>query len=124
MALLLQGVVGGGGSLHHNSIRLDLQRLRGIRGQHHSAGDDKGGAHVLLGDLLKVRHHICVHDHLKVLEAGTVVKLNEAKGLHIPDGPGPSADGDRLAPKGLLIGKQAGDFGLFHVLHMILPLSI
>ena len=47
VALLLQGVVGGGGALHRDGGGLHLKGLLGIGGEHHGATDDQGGAHVL-----------------------------------------------------------------------------
>ena len=106
VALLLEGVVRGGGALHGDGVGLDLQRLLGPGGEDHLTGDDKGGAHVLPGDLLVIVQHAGVHDDLKVLEAGAVVELNEAEGLHVPDGAGPAADGDRLPAELLLVGEN------------------
>ena len=64
VAFLLQGVVGGGGALHRDGGGLHLQGLLGLGGEHHRAGDDKGRAHVLAGDLLVIIQHIGVHDYL------------------------------------------------------------
>ena len=106
VALLLEGVVGGGGALHRDGGGLDLQGLLGLGGEDHRAGDDEGGAHVLPGDLLIVGQDVGVHDDLQVLEAGAVVELDEAEGLHVPDGAGPAADGDRLPAELLLVGEN------------------
>ena len=57
----------------------------------HGAGDDQGGAHVLGGDILIVLQRPGLHDHLQILEAGAVVQLDEAEGLHVPDGADPAA---------------------------------
>ena len=114
VALLLQGVVGGGGALHRDGGGLHLQWLLGLGGEDHRAGDNEGGPHVLAGDLLIVVQHIGVHDHLKVLEAGAVVELDKAEGFHIPDGAGPAAHGDRLSAQGLLVGKDGGDGSTLH----------
>ena len=64
VALLLQGVVGGGGALYRDGGGLHLQGLLGLGGEHHRAGDDEGRAHVLAGDVLVVVQHVGVHDYL------------------------------------------------------------
>ena len=51
---------------------------------------------------------------LKVSEAGAVIELQKTKGLHVPDGTGPAADGNGLSVKGRLIGKNLRDSGSFH----------
>ena len=109
VALLLERVVGSG----------DLQGLLGLGRQHHGAHHRQGGPHVLGGDLLVVGEDIGVHDHLEVLEAGPVVELDEAEGLHVPDGPGPAADGDGLAAQGFTVGEDRRDFCSFHMSHLI-----
>ena len=114
VALLLQGIVGGGGTLHSDGVGLYLQGLLGAGGEHHSAGDDQGGAYVLAGDLLIIVQHVGVHDDLKILKAGAVIELDKAKGLHVSDGAGPAADGDRLAAQRLLIRKNGGNGGAIH----------
>ncbi len=40
VALLLEGVLGGGGALHRDGVGLHLQRLLGVGGQHHRAVTD------------------------------------------------------------------------------------
>jgi hypothetical protein len=62
---------------------------------------------------------IGAHDHLQIAEAGAVVELDEAEGLHIPDGAGPAAHGDLLAAQLLLVGKDGCDF---HAIHLDLSL--
>ena len=114
VALLLEGVVRGGGALHRDGGGLYLQGLLGPGGQDHLAHDHKGRAHVLSGDLLIILQHIGVHDDLQVLKAGAVVELDEAEGLHVPDGAGPAADGDRLAAQRLLIREDRGNSGAVH----------
>ena len=114
VALFLKGVVGGGGSLHSDGLGLDLQRLLGLGGQDHGAGDDEGGPHVLAGDVLVVVQHVGVHDDLKIFEAGAVIQFDKAEGLHVPDGPGPAADGDRLSAQLVLVGEDGGDGGAVH----------
>ena len=115
VALLLQGVVGGGLALHLDGVGLDLQGLLGLRRQHHRAADDKGRAHVLRGDLLVVGQLLGGHDHLQIPEARAVVQLDEAEGLHVADGLGPAADSDLLTAQGVLIGKEGRDFHTFHI---------
>jgi len=119
VALFLQGIVRSGDALHGDLGGLQLQRLLGIRCQGHNAGDDQGRAYVLGGDVLIVREGLCLHHHLKIAEAGAVVKLDEAEGFHIPDGAGPAAHGDLLAAQLLLIGKDGCDF---HAIHLDLSL--
>ena len=114
VALLLQGVVGGGGTFHRDGGGLHLQGLLGLGGEHHRSGDDEGGPYVLPGDLLVIIQRIGVHDYLQILKAGAVVELDKPKGLHVPDGAGPAADGDRLSAQGLLIREDRGNGGALH----------
>ena len=114
VALLLQGIVGGGGALYLDFAGLQLQGLLGLGGQHHGAGDDQGGAHVLGGDVLIVFQAAGLHDDLEVLEAGAVVQFHEAEVLHVPDGAGPAAHGDFLAGQGLAVGENGSDLCIAH----------
>ncbi len=114
VALFLERVVGGGGPLHRDGGGLHLQGLLGLGGEHHRAGDGQGGAHVLSGDLLIVVQDVGVQDDLQILEAGAVVELHEAEGLHVPDGAGPAADGDLFPAELLLVGKNLCNFYAFH----------
>ena len=114
VALLLQGIVGGGGALHQDGGGLQLQRLLGLRSQLHRAGDDEGGAHVLPGDLFVIIQGGGLHDHLQVFEAGTVIQFDEAKALQVADGAHPSANGKLLAVKFGGIGKNCRDFRITH----------
>ena len=116
VALFLQGVVRGGHALHHNGAGLHLQRLFGLRREHHSSLYDQGRAHVLGRDLLIIIQHIGVHDHLQVPKAGAVVELNEPEGLHVTDGPGPAADGDGLPIQLLAVGVNGRNFDFFHMI--------
>ena len=116
VALLLQGIVGGGLALHFDGVGLDLQGLLGLGGQHHGAADDQRRAHVLGGDLLIVGQLLGGHDHLQILEAGAVVQLDKAEGLHVADGACPAADGDLLAAQRIAVGKDCCDFHTFHII--------
>ncbi|CAN4032836.1 HNH endonuclease, partial [Dysosmobacter welbionis] len=73
--------------------------------------------HVLGGDILIVLQRPGLHDHLEILEAGPVVQLDEAEGLHVPDGADPAAHGDRLAGECLAVGVDGRDFRIAHKLH-------
>ena len=116
VALLLQGIVGGGLTLHLDGVGLDLQRLLGVRCQHYGAADDQGRAHVLRGDLLIIGQLLGGHDHLQIPEAGAVIQLDEAEGLHVADGTRPAADGDLSAAQRLLVGEDRCDSHSFHSL--------
>ena len=119
VALFLQGIVRRGPALHGDLGSPQLQGLLGLRRQHHGAPDDQGRAHVLSRDFLIIMQFIGAHDHLQIAEAGAVVELDEAEGLHIPDGAGPAAHGDLLAAQLLLVGKDGCDF---HAIHLDLSL--
>ena len=114
VALLLQGVVRGGGPLHGDGGGFHLQGLLGLGGEHHRAGDNEGRAHILAGNIPVIVQHVGVHDYLQIFEAGAVVELNKPKGFHIPDGAGPAAHSDRLSAQGLLVGKDGGDGSTLH----------
>ena len=114
VALFLQGIIRSGLALHFHAGCLHLQRLLGLRGQHHSASDDESGAHILPGDLLIIVQHGCVQHHLQVLKAGAVIQLHKAKALHIPDGACPAAYHHFLAAQALTVGKQGGDSHSIH----------
>ena len=116
VALLLQGVIRGGLALHLDGVGLHLQRLLGVRCQHHGTADDQGRSHVLRGDLLIIIQLLGGHDHLQILKAGAVVQLDEAKGLHVADGTRPAADGDLFAAQRFLVGEDRCDSHSFHSL--------
>ena len=116
VALLLQGVIRRGLALYLDAVGLHLQGLLGIRRQHHGALDDQRRAHVLCGDILIVGQLLGGHDHLQIFEAGAVVQLDEAKGLHVADGACPAAHGHVLAAQGLLIGEDRGNSHSFHII--------
>ena len=121
VTLLLQGIVRRGLALHLDGVRLDLQRLLGVRRQHHGALDDQRRAHVLRRDVLVIGQFVGGHDHLQILEAGAVVQLDKAEGLHIPDGARPAAHGNFLAAQRFLIGKDRCDP---HTFHIVSPFSV
>ena len=98
-------------------LGLELQRLFGLGGEGHRAGDDQGGAHVLGGDFLIIVQSGGFHYHLEILEAGTVVELNEAEALQVPDGADPAAHGDGLAGECLTVGEDRRDFRITHDIH-------
>ena len=114
MALLLQRVLRSGGTLYRDGGGLHLQGLLGPGRQDHRTGHRQGGAHVLPGDLLIVGQGGGLHHHLEVFEAGAIVELDEAEGLHVPDGAGPAGNPDLPAAEVLLIGKNLGDLCAFH----------
>ena len=115
VALLLEGIVRGGGALHFDGAGFELQGLLGLRGQYHGAGDDQRRAHVLGGDILIIFQGVGVHDHLEIAEAGAVVELDEAERLHVPDGTDPAAHGEGLSGKGLAVGVNRRDFRVAHL---------
>ena len=107
VALFLQGIVGGGSALHGDLPGLQLKGLLGLRGQHQSAPDYKGGAHVLLCYLLVVFQALPLKDHLDGLEAAAVVELYESEIFHIPDCSHPAADGHLLSAQALAVCKYS-----------------
>ncbi len=64
VALLLQGVIRRGLALDLDAVGFHLQRLLGVRRQHHSALDDQRRAHILGGNVLIVGQLLGGHDHL------------------------------------------------------------
>ena len=94
-------------------------------GEYHGAGDGQGRAHVLSGDLPVVVQGVGIQDDLQVLEAGAVVELHEAEGLHIPDGAGPAGHQHLFPAELLLVGKDLCNFYAFHwSLPLFLKISI
>ena len=78
------------------------------------AGQNVGAALIVTGDLLVVVQRAGVQHDLEVAEAGAVVELDKAEGLHIPDGAGPAHDGDRLAVQPLPVGENGGNGDAIH----------
>ena len=110
----MQGVLRRGGALHGDGGGLELQGLLGLGGEDDCTGDPERGPHVLSGDFLIIFQGVRRQDDLKVFEAGAVVELHKAEAFQVPDGPGPAADGDGLAPQGLSVGENARDFDGIH----------
>ena len=73
VALLLQGIIRGGSSLHQYLLCLDLKGLLCLRCCHQLSLYDNGRPHIELGDLGKIRHGIMIYD-LKGLEEGAVIQ--------------------------------------------------
>ena len=94
-------------ALHGDLPGLQLKGLLGLRGQHQSAPDYKGGAHVLLCYLLVVFQALPLKDHLDGLEAAAVVELYESEIFHIPDCSHPAADGHLLSAQALAVCKYS-----------------
>ena len=113
--LLLKGVFGGGSALDLNPLRLHLKGLLGVGSQHDSAGYDKSGAHVLVGYLLIILDNTVFKNNLKGIERASVVELNEAEVLQIPDGAGPAAHSDGLSVKSSAVFIDFRDFRTFHI---------
>ena len=113
VALLLEGVVGGGGALHGDFRGLELKGLLGVGGLHQGALDDQRCAHVELGDGLEVLHGVVV-DHLEGVKIRAVGEDDEAKGLAGADAAHPAAHFDFLA--GIVGGvpEQVPDRDEFH----------
>ena len=115
VALLLQGVVRGGGALHLDDGGLELHRLLGLRHVDHRALDHQRRAHILLGNLPVVVQNAVLHDDLQGLKAATVVEFDEAKGLHIADGADPAAHRHLPAVKALGVGDDLRDQCSLHI---------
>ena len=111
LTLLLHGVVGGGGALHHVGLGLQLKRLRTVGRELEHALEGECRAHGLRDDVVidGVAEVLAVDDYLQVLEAAAVVERDEAEVLHIADGTDPSGDGDGLVAELGGVGVQAGD---------------
>ena len=102
VALLLKGIVGGGGAFHDHGFRLQLKGLLGVRGEHQLASDDKSGAYILAGHLIVIGQGLFQH-HLEVLEAAAVIEGQKAQVFHGTDGSRPTGHGDGLAAEGGLV---------------------
>ena len=109
VALLLQRIVGGGGALHGDLGSFQLKGLLGVGGEHQLAGDDEGGAHILLGDLVVVGQRAPVHDHLQVVEAAAIVQGDEAKGLHVAQRAHPAGHSQLAAAHRAGVGVDISD---------------
>ena len=75
VALVLQGIIGGGGALHLDLLRLQLKGLFGFGRQHKRSGGHKGGTQILPGDLLVIRKLFGLQNDLEILKIGAVVQL-------------------------------------------------
>ena len=112
--LLLQRVIRSGNALDHDIGRRELEGLRRIGGELQLAGANQRGGNVLMSDLVIILKGFAIHNHLKVLEAASVIKRNEAEVLHVADGLDPSGNGNRLATQVPSIGIQLGDLDAIH----------
>ena len=83
VALLLQGIVGGGNALDPDLVGLELEGLLGLGGAHQGAVHDQGRAHVLVGDLVIIFKLAALKHDLQGLEGAAVVELDKAEILHI-----------------------------------------
>ena len=116
VALLLEGIVRGGHALYLDLLRFYLQGLLGLGRKDQGSGDNECRPHILSGNFLVIVQSGSVHNHLQVAEAGAVVQLNKAKGLHVPDGAGPAAYGDGPAIQLRTAGVDRRDLDSFHIL--------
>ena len=114
VALFLQGIIGGGGALHGDLLRMDLKGLLGLGGQQQVAGNNKRRADILAGNLIIIGQFIFLKHHLQIAEVAAVVQLDEAKGLAGAQGAHPAANSDRLRGVALRLRKQCFDLYSFH----------
>ena len=120
VALLLQGIVRGGGTLHKHVRRLQLKGLLRLRGTDQRPLYDKGSAHVLAHHLVIVFQLLLFHHHLQRGEAASVTEAEEGKALLVADGFCPAAHGDAPAVKGGAVSKNTCNGCTFHSLQLLL----
>ena len=114
VALLLEGVIGGGCALYDHRFRLQLKGLLGVRGEHQLAGDDEGGADVLAGQFIVIGQGL-FQNHLEVLEAAAVIEGQKAQVFHGTDGSRPTGHGDGLATEGGLVCVELCNSSTVHI---------
>ena len=119
VALFLQGIIGGGGTLYGDLLGVDLKGLLGLGGEQQPAPDDEGGADILSGDLIKIRELILLEYYLQIAEVAAVIQLDEAQRLTGAQGAYPAADGDRLGGVAFGLCKQCFDLYSFHGLSFL-----
>ena len=117
VALLLERVVGGGGTLKHDLVRFKLKGLLCVRRKHEAAVRNECGADVLTGDLAVIAQLLTFENYLKAFEAGAVVKLDKAEILHVTDGAGPAADRYFLIAEALCVGIDVRYLSVFQCEH-------
>ena len=113
MALLLQGIIGRGHAHNRDAAGLELKGLLGFGGQLERALHLDGAAQGDLDHLAEIRHGFIQHD-LQVFKEGTVVELDEGKGLAVAYGAHPAADEKLRAVGGRLAEKLANE-NFFHI---------
>ena len=114
MAFFLQGIIGGGGTLHGDLRRVDFEGLLGLRGEQQLPGNDEGGPDILAGDLIKVCDLIRFKHDLQIAEIAAVVEFDKAQRLAGAQGTHPAADGNGLLRIAGRFCKQRLEFYSFH----------
>ena len=114
VALFLQRIVRRGRALDLDGDGFELKRLLGVRREHDGASGDERRADILRADLLIIGKLVRVQNNLQVAEAGAVVELDEAEGLHVADGPCPAHDGDFPAAVLFAVRKNGRNSDSFH----------
>ena len=113
VALLLQGIIGRSHAHNRDAAGLELEVLLGFGGQLERAFHLDGAAQGDLDYLAEIRNGFIQHD-LQVFKEGTVVELDEGKGLAVAYGAHPAADEKLRAVGGRLAEKLANE-NFFHI---------
>ena len=114
MALFLQRIIRRGDPLHRDFCSMDLEGLLGVRGEHHAAADRNGASNVEFTHLFEVFELALLEHDLQVLECRSVIQLDKAERLGIPDGLDPAADRDLAVDVVGNTGGKAPDFCPLH----------
>ena len=113
VTLLLQGIIGGRGTLHRCLDGLHFQLLLSVGSKNDLTANDDSGAHVQFGQLRKVREILRVDD-LEGLKEGAVADDEETEILGGAVVFHPSAHGDLLAIKFFTFTEQLPNVDQIH----------
>ena len=113
MTLLLQGIIGGRGTLHRCLDGLHLQLLLGVGGKNDLTADDDSGAYVQFGQFREIGQILRVDDLQRLKESAVAddEKTEILGGAVILN---PSAHGDLLAVKFFAFAQQLPNVDQIH----------
>ena len=115
VALFLERIVRGGGSLDDYFGSPQLERLFRVRCEDEFSRRANRGADIQVGNFGIIIEIFGIKDDLKVFESAPVIEFDETKILHIAHGTHPTADNGILRRKCLRSGINFDNFCSFHI---------